>query len=437
MLPIQSKANLMLFTFFTGCQNCHPITPRLQSATKSSWWTLVWSQYSLWMSGHPLMNSLVWVPSTLGGYWRDFLPSWSCPKCGARVGLTLPLTLAKWWGVRRSYQWLSLSQMEWVRGSLGWWPSFATLDQARVEPLVALPTLIQWDSHEPAMVVVKIFTNSPYFPWESFGLSFLDYPFSTFTVMPAQAASIFPQVILPKEKEGYELTVTLIRKEMLWESSLEEHHLSSLVLLLLPPLAPAASFSTYEERGLQTDERQLQHSSEAAATGHSGEVPTWVGAAPWTAWTEHEGRWVDCQRDQQDSSCCHQSEGTVDWQTVGPASEGARAIHHHIQWGPLSSESSGLSEAAHLALFYCWQSCCGSHTLHGWSAHCCLTTKDGGLCWIWELSCPSVYSFTGINKQPTMSHSHSASSGSPHVWHPGLCHSIGILIPHTHYLHPM
>ena len=47
-------------------------------------------------------------------------------------------------------------------------------DQAKVEPSVVLLTLVQWDSHEPAMVVMKIFTNSPYFQWGSFSFSFLD-----------------------------------------------------------------------------------------------------------------------------------------------------------------------------------------------------------------------------------------------------------------------
>ena len=119
MLPIWSKANLMLFTLFTGCHDCCPIISRLQSATKSSWWTLVWPQHSLWMSGCPIMN-LVWVPSTLGWYWGDFLPN-----CG-QAGSTLPLNWAKRQGARRSCQWLSSSQMEWVRGSWGWWLSFAT-----------------------------------------------------------------------------------------------------------------------------------------------------------------------------------------------------------------------------------------------------------------------------------------------------------------------
>ena len=87
-----------------------------------------------------------------------------------------------------------------------------------------LLTLIQWNLHELAMVVVKIFTNSPYFPKGSFGLSFLDI-----AILPEGVSTVpFPlswlhlcwlllyslnQVILPKEKEGDELTVTPITKE--------------------------------------------------------------------------------------------------------------------------------------------------------------------------------------------------------------------------------
>ena len=99
-------------------------------------------------------------------------------------------------------------------------------DQAKVEPLVMLPTLVQWDSHQLAMVVMKIFTNSPYFPWGSFGLLFLDIA----TLSEGASTIRFPlsqlclcwlllhpptQVIWPKEKEGNELTVIPITKEAL------------------------------------------------------------------------------------------------------------------------------------------------------------------------------------------------------------------------------
>ena len=63
------------------------------------------------------------------------------------------------------------------------------------------------------------------------------------------------QIILPKEKEENELRITPTTKGALWESSIEEQHLSSLVPLLLSGLVLAASLSTYEEMGLQTNER--------------------------------------------------------------------------------------------------------------------------------------------------------------------------------------
>ena len=47
-------------------------------------------------------------------------------------------------------------------------------DQVNVESSVMLLTLVQQYLHELAMVVMKIFINSPYFPWGSFGPSFLN-----------------------------------------------------------------------------------------------------------------------------------------------------------------------------------------------------------------------------------------------------------------------
>ena len=57
---------------------------------------------------------------------------------------------------------------------LGMVTIFCCSDQAKVEPSVTLPTLVQQDLHKPAMVVMNIFINSPYFPWGSFSLSFLN-----------------------------------------------------------------------------------------------------------------------------------------------------------------------------------------------------------------------------------------------------------------------
>ena len=49
-------------------------------------------------------------------------------------------------------------------GSLGMVTTFCHSDQAKVEPSVMLLTLIQYDLHKLAKVVMKIFTNLPYFP---------------------------------------------------------------------------------------------------------------------------------------------------------------------------------------------------------------------------------------------------------------------------------
>ena len=58
------------------------------------------------------------------------------------------------------------------------------------------------------------------------------------------------QVVLPKEKEGDGLTVLSFTEEALWERAVEDHHLSSLVLLSVP----AASSHTNRDETLQTEE---------------------------------------------------------------------------------------------------------------------------------------------------------------------------------------
>ena len=251
-------------------------------------------------------------------------------------------------------------------------------------------------SLDPMGVFWLLFSSHSHPAWHC-----LNYPISTLMVTPEPAASVLPHSHHPaEEKEGNELTITPITKEALWE-------LLQGALSIIPGITLAAALGPshipqhlWGKGFADWWKTQLHCGSEAAASSHSGKVPTWVGAALWTVQAECEGRWADCQGIQHDLSCHHQVEGTVGWQTGGPVSWGVRAICHHIHGGPLSNESSRLSEVAHLAQFYCWQSWCGFQMLCGWSAHCCLTTEDGGLCSIGELSCPSVYSFTGINNSP-------------------------------------
>ena len=59
-------------------------------------------------------------------------------------------------------------------GKLGMMTIFCHSDLVKVEPSVMFLTLAQQYSHEPAVVVMNIFTSPTFFPWGSFGLSFLD-----------------------------------------------------------------------------------------------------------------------------------------------------------------------------------------------------------------------------------------------------------------------
>ena len=93
-----------------------------------------------------------------------------------------------------------------------------TNQQARMEPLVMLLTLIQRDSYEPAVVVVKIFTNCPYFPWGVFwALSLLDIatpPEGASTIQSPLSWLHLHQLLL------YSLTQVILPKEtgeMTWQ----------------------------------------------------------------------------------------------------------------------------------------------------------------------------------------------------------------------------
>ena len=71
-------------------------------------------------------------------------------------------------------------------GSLGMETTFFCHNQVKVEPSEVLPTLLQWDSHKLSVVVVKIFANSPYLPWGSFGFPHLDVTTLAGGVLAAQ-----------------------------------------------------------------------------------------------------------------------------------------------------------------------------------------------------------------------------------------------------------
>ena len=60
------------------------------------------------------------------------------------------------------------------KGRLGMITIFCRSDQAKVEPLDTISTLVQWDSPMSGVVVVKVYTNSPYLPCGSFNPPYLD-----------------------------------------------------------------------------------------------------------------------------------------------------------------------------------------------------------------------------------------------------------------------
>ena len=158
-------------------------------------------------------------------------------------------------------------------GSLSMLTVLCQSDQPKVEPSVVLLTLFQWDSHQLAIEVMKIFTNSlfcsevlwPPLPGCSHpSIGCLNHLISTFVAAFVLAAPVFSNSYGERGKwaNGHPIT-----KEALWESSVEKHHLSSLVTLLAPPAPPC----TKKDESSQTDGaldfstalRQLQAVTEA------------------------------------------------------------------------------------------------------------------------------------------------------------------------------
>ena len=143
----------------------------------------------------------------------------------------------KWWPENKQWNCPCGSVNNWQNESrkpghddylLPQWP-------AKVESLEVLSTLCQWDSPKPRMVVVRIFANSPYIPWGSFGLPYLDVtvssrgcisqPIPFRLTVPLAPAPLLLNTHYPAvwRGRGKKLKVYPILQEALWESSEEEH----------------------------------------------------------------------------------------------------------------------------------------------------------------------------------------------------------------------
>ena len=146
-------------------------------------------------------------------------------------------------------------------GGLGMVTTFCHHDQAKVEPSEVLSTIHQCNSPEPSIVVVKIFTNSPYFPWGSFSFPYLDVT----TLLAGMLTTQFPLAwlhlcrILSIHPLRWSCNMGGMTRsckvypflwKALWESSEEDHCLSEPVLLLVPHYF----FSPHWEESSQTEE---------------------------------------------------------------------------------------------------------------------------------------------------------------------------------------
>ena len=99
------------------------------------------------------------------------------------------------------------------KGKMGMITNFCRTDQEKVEPLDTFLALVQRDVPEPCVVMVRVFTNSPYFPWGSFGSPYLDMT----TLPQGTLTTHFPLVLLCLGKFlPYSQTQVVLPWEMSW-----------------------------------------------------------------------------------------------------------------------------------------------------------------------------------------------------------------------------
>ena len=202
---------------------------------------------------------------------------------------------------------------------------FCHSDQARVEPSVVLLTLIQWDSHDLAIIgdedlhqffLLPMGVFWHLFPRQSHpALGCVNYPISTFTVIPVLAASLYPLSghptqggrkwadIFPNHQEG---TVG----ELPWWIQFIILGVTLTAVTLGPSHIPQhlqrEGFTDWWKTSTSVwlwccckliTQVKSQLEQELLCKQHAA---------------EHEGRQDDCQGDQEDFSPCHcQAEGTV------------------------------------------------------------------------------------------------------------------------------
>ena len=117
-------------------------------------------------------------------------------------------------------------------------------NQAKMEAFDALSTLHQYDSPEKSMVVVRRSPTLPISPvgppisptW-TWGTSSAQFPLDWLHLCRLLPFSD-TEVVCPQEEGEMGLNMFPYFQEALWQSSEEEYHLSNLISLLVPSLAP-------------------------------------------------------------------------------------------------------------------------------------------------------------------------------------------------------
>ena len=192
-------------------------------------------------------------------------------------------------------------------GKLGMVTVFCHSDQVKVKPLVMLST---WAMSHGGVENLHQFsilptgTLWPLFPQHSHPVRGCpSYPLSSLMTMPALAASVFLQPGHPAQgREGGKWAKDHPNHQ---GGTMGELHWGALSIIpgavLAATLSPSHIPQHLQGQGFTDQQKtQLQHSSEAAASGHLGKVPTQAGATPWTAWAGCKGGWPDCHLQQGD-----------------------------------------------------------------------------------------------------------------------------------------
>ena len=163
-------------------------------------------------------------------------------------------------------------------GKLGMITAFCRSDQAKVEPLDALLILVQWDSPEPGVVVVKVFTHPIFCGGPSAPPPGCNHPFSrhfnhpipTCPAAPVQVAPLFSHSDHPSTRERGRLAKNLLSPH---GDMVGELRRGASFVPALPLSVPMISSHSNRDASLQTEAvlgfsvafRQLQEATQDKA----------------------------------------------------------------------------------------------------------------------------------------------------------------------------